>query len=914
MQKKTFTGFIVVLLAFLFMPGIALKAQNTNTTPQLQKKITLHMENAPLKDVLDKIAEKAGLQLLFSETFIPADRIVSVDFNNLPAGEALNKALAQTSTNYKVTGAGQVVLVPMESSPAAQQGQGSTGTIAGLVYDRETENPLAGANIFLENTSYGAATDENGMFFIDKVPPGKYTVTVNYVGYTKQSTNITLEAGDKIKLNFPLQQSLMDLDEIIVTGSRSGAEKRALASPVTVISESELKQMPIENMRDLFEGKVPSGYSLDIGFQNRNRQTIALRGSQAFTSYNNTVKTYIDGVEVADYGYSPLATLDYNDIDRIEILRGPMASTLYGSGASGGIIQIFTKKGRGAKTKINFRGYGSATSAPYVDKTPYGQNYSLNISAGTAERNYKVSLLRSIDDLPYPNNGIKDDKWRLSGGIGLTNGPLTMNIEAGFGSSVYGSVNNPLLLELKEERGWTNAPSSWDKIADRKYTNTNQLASINLRHIIMPNWYQKLTLGYNKTKIKNNSRSPDLIWYFDPDSGWTQVEKYYYLNRSWTKRSINYLTNAKLTFGGDFSADLTGGIEHTVSDVDYLNTNLDVDPEIIRALALDNGLVTNYQDINTGYYGEAVLGYKNQLFLTAGLRLEDNSNYGDEYGLDKNPRAGLSYVFEMGKFQLKPRGAWGQSTKAPLITQKDYQESAYAIFLANPDLGPETQSGYEAGADIYYGDMFSLEITYYDQVVKNGITPINVDNPNTPKREYQYQNINEFFNKGWEFAGKVLLNPFSINFTYSITDSKYGKNQSSTNWKYKEGAKKLYTPESVGSFGIGYSIPAFISGSYKGGFIGLDVTYTGRMLVDNYLRLYDGYYNPDIPRLDRDDPENLKWKDDFFKLRLRANYWVTNYLSIFLDIVNLTDYQKGGYNEITPAIGRVTKFGLDIQL
>ena len=912
MKKRPYIFFVALLLLFI-LSGLSF-AQNPNSLKQLQKRITLHMENVPLNKVLDKIQEQANIQLVFSETFIPADRIVSVDFKDVPAGEALRKVLAQTSTDYKVTGGGQVVLVPSESGAGTNGSNSSSGTIAGLVYDSETDKPLAGANVFLENTSFGSATDEEGMFIINNVPPGKYTVVVNYIGYSQKSTIITLEAGDKVKLNFALQQSLMDLDEIVVTGSRSGKEKRALASPVTIISENDLKLMPIEDMRDLFEGKVPSGYSLDIGFTNRNRQTIALRGSQVFTTYNNTVKTYINGVEVADYGYSPLASLDYNDIEKIEILRGPMASTLYGSGASGGIIQIFTKKGSGGRTKFNFRAYGSATSTPWVDKTPYGQNYSLNLSGGSSERNYKVSLFRSIADLPYPNNGVKDSKWRLNGSIGLTNGPLTMNVEAGFGSSVYGSVNNPLLLKLKEERGWTNAPSSWDKIRDRQYTNTNQLANIQLRHIITSNWYQKLTLGYNKTKIKNNSRSPDLVWYFDPDSGWTQVEKYYYLNRSWTKRSLNYLTNTKLGIGSDITADLTAGIEHTISDVDYLNANLDVNPEVVRALALDNGLVTNYQDINTGYYGEAVFGYKNSLFLTAGLRLEDNSNYGDEYGLDKNPRVGLSYAFEFDNFQIKPRASWGKSTKAPLITQKDYQESAYAIFLANPDLGPETQSGYEGGIDLYYGDIFSFEVTYYDQMVKNGITPINVDNPDTPKREYQYQNINEFFNKGWEIAGKVLLNPFTINFTYSSTDSRYGENQSSANWKYKNGAKKLYTPQSTASLGIGYKVPAFIPGSYKGGFVGLDVMYTGKMLVDNYLRLYDGFYNPDIPRLDPNDPENLKWKDAFYKIRLRLNYWFTNYLSVFVDVVNLTDYQDGAYNEITPAVGRVTKFGLEIQL
>ena len=914
MKKKKMIQTIFFLMLSFCLSASLFAQTNPAVQKQLQNRITLNMENVPLNDALHKIAEKGGFQLLFSETFIPTNRIVSVNFNDVPAAEALQKVLAQTSTDFKVTGAGQIVLVPSEANPAAQQSSAKNGIIAGNVYNSQTDEPLTGANVYLENTSLGAATDEDGMFIINNVPPGNYTVAVNFIGFKKYTSNITLEAGDKAKLNFALQPSLMDLDAIVVTGSQGGREKRALASPVTVVSENDLKLMPIENTNDLFEGKVPGGYNLDIGFASRNRQTIALRGSQAFTTYNNTVKTYIDGVEVADYGFSPLASLDYNDIEKIEILRGPMASTLYGSGASGGVIQIFTKRGSRKGTRIRFKSYATATSTPYLDKTPVGQNYSLNLSSGAPGKDFTIGVSRSKSDLPYPNNGIKDEKWRFNGGANITSGPFIINMKASFGSSVYGSVNNPYKIKLAEERGWTDAPDSWNNISDRQYTNSDQLASMSIRHIILPNWYQNLTLGYNKSTIENNSLSSDLVWVFDPSSGWIQVDKFYYLNRNWTKRTLKWFTNTKQTFGEDFTADITAGLEHTLQSVEYLSSNLDVEPETVSALSLDNGIVTNYDETNTGYFAETVFGYKNQLFLTAGMRLEDNSYYGDEYGLDNNPRLGLSYVYEYGNILAKPRFAWGKSTKAPKVLQKDYRETAWAIFLANPELGPESQSGYEVGADLYYGDIFSFEMTYYDQLVKNGITTVNVDDTTTTKREYQYQNINEFFNKGWEFAGKLLLNPFTVNFTYTINNSKYGDNQSSSNWRYKEGAKKLYTPDNTASLGLSYKIPALIPGSKKGGFVGMDLTYTGKMLVDNILRQYDGYYNPNIDRLSSDDPENLKEKEGYYKLRLRGNYWFTDYLSVFVDIINLTDYQKSGYNEITPSLGRVTKIGLDIQL
>ncbi len=912
-KKKIIRTALFIFLSILL--NIPLQAQSSSgVQKQLQNRITLQMENVPLKEALHKIAEKGGFKLLFSETFIPTNRIVSVNFNDVPAENALHKILAQTSTEFKVTGGGQIVLVPSVADPVSQQGAASTGTIAGSVYDSQTDEPLVGANVYLENTSFGAATDKDGMFIINNVPPGKYTVVATFVGYSKHTDSITLEAGDKAKLNFALQPSLMDLDAIVVTGSQGGREKRELANPVTVVSENDLKLMPIESMNDLFEGRVPGGYTLDIGFASRNRQTIALRGSQAFTTYNNTVKTYIDGVEVADYGYSPLASLDYNDIEKIEILRGPMASTLYGSGASGGVIQIFTKGGSRRGSRIRFKSYATATSTPYVDKTPLGRYFSLNLSSGSPGKDFTIGVSREINDLPYPNNGVKDGKWRFSGGANITSGSFIINMKASFGSSIYGSVNNPYLLKLAKERGWTNTPDSWNKISDRQYTNADQLASMSIRHIISPSWYQNLTLGYNKSTIENNSRSSDLVWVYDPTAGWTQVEKYYYLNRNWTKRTIKWFTNSKQTFAENFSADMTAGFEHTLQNTEYLNTNLDVNPEKLRAHSLDNGIISNYDNINTGYFAETVLGYRNRLFLTTGIRLEDNSYYGPKYGLDKDPRVGLSYVYEFGKIMAKPRVAWGKSTKAPSVTQKDYHETAWAIFLANPKLGPETQSGYEAGADLYFSDIFSFEMTYYDQLVKNGITVVSVDDTSTTKKEYQYQNINEFFNKGWEFAGKLLLNPFTVNFTLSINNSTYGDNQSSSNWRYKKGNKKLYTPENTASVGIAYKIPALIPGSKKGGYVGMDLNYTGKMLVNNVLRQYDGYYNPNIDRLAPDDPKNLKEKDGFYKIRLRGNYWFTDYLSVFVDVINLTNYQKAGYNETVPSLGRITKIGLNIQL
>ncbi len=912
-KKKIIPSIFFLILCFLLSASL-LAQSNPNVPKQLQNHITLQLENVPLNDVLTKIAEKGNFQLLYSETFIPTNRIVSVNFNDIPAADALQEVLAQTSTDYNVTGAGQIVLVPSEAKPAPQQETPKTGTIAGNISNSQTGEVLTGANVVLEGTTLGASTDEDGMYYIDNLAPGDYTVTVIYVGFGNQSQNIKVNAAEKVIVNFALQPSLMDLDAIVVTGSVSDRQKRAIANPITTISAMELKQMPIANIGDLFEGKVPGGYQLDFYFEDRITQRVALRGNQNQVPSRNEVKTYIDGVEVADYRNSPVATIDPNDIEKIDILRGPMASTLYGSGASGGVIQIFTKKGRSSGgTKIRFKNYLTATSTPYLDKTPIGQHYFLNLCGGIMGGGFNLGITRSIEESPFPNNGIKDEKWRLNGGANIITGPLHMDLKLSFGTNQYGSTLNPKNSILAKERGWENMFESWKQLKDNRRTTTSQLSSLNVRHVIMHNWYHNLTLGYNRSSYMMESLSPSLTWVYDPDSGWGQVEKYQYSNQAWNKISAKWFTNTKQTFGL-FTADMTAGIDYTIQDVDAASTKTEIKPVDMAGSSTDNGAFSNYGYTNCGYFGETVVGFRNRLFFTLGLRVEDNSYYGDEYGLDKSPRVGISYVHEFGKFLVKPRVSWGSSTRAPKVGEKTYQDKPYWTIIANPDLGPESQTGYEVGADIYYGDMLSFEVTYYDQFFKNGITKFLVSDPNDDWSVYQYQNLDEFFNKGWEFAGKLLLNPFTVNFTYTINDSKYGENTLSDSWMYKKGAKKLYTPYQTGYLGLAYQIPALYSGSSKGGFVGLGLTYRGKMLAVNQLRQYDGIFNPDIDRITPADKEYITEMEGFFKLRFRANYWITDYLSLFMDVNNLTDYQKSSISELVPTLGRVSKVGLDIQL
>ena len=112
--------------------------------------------------------------------------------------------------------------------------------------------PLAGANVILKNTVLGTATDDRGYYIIRKIPVGKpYQLTVMYIGHRMVTRDIQLQEGEEFTADFVMEQTLIDLDEIIVSASFSERKKRAQASPVTVISEDELRRLPVRSVDEI---------------------------------------------------------------------------------------------------------------------------------------------------------------------------------------------------------------------------------------------------------------------------------------------------------------------------------------------------------------------------------------------------------------------------------------------------------------------------------------------------------------------------------------------------------------------------------------------------------------------------------------------------------------------------------------
>jgi len=248
-----------------------------------------------------------------------------------------------------------LLLIGMTTFLVAQQ-----GSVSGRVTDADTGDPLVGANVLVVGTNLGAATDVNGEYSISRVPAGAQRLNANYIGYGSKSMNVDVPADGNASTDFGLSIAALNLNEVIVTGAGTAVEKSKVGNSVGVVNMEALEDAPITNFSDILQGREKGVVMLPNGGLNGEGASIRIRGSSTLSQSNEPV-VYIDGVRVDNSasGVGPGGTpsrldeINPDAIERIEILKGAAAASLYGTQAANGIIQIFTKQGAISKPEFS---------------------------------------------------------------------------------------------------------------------------------------------------------------------------------------------------------------------------------------------------------------------------------------------------------------------------------------------------------------------------------------------------------------------------------------------------------------------------------------------------------------------------------------------------------------------------------
>jgi TonB-linked SusC/RagA family outer membrane protein len=236
----------------------------------------------------------------------------------------------------------------------------------GNVLDVKTNSPLQGATVQIKGTSYRATTDKGGAFKINagqtKLP---FVYIITYVGF--QPKELTINNGGAISVS--LEESASQLTEVVVSSGYVSQSKKDFTGSASQVKSSQLKNQPAQSFDQLLGGQA-AGVSI-VQPSNSLNNTPALR-VRGINSVNSGIYplVIVDGVTVftgsvgGAIGNNPLADINPNDIETIDVLKDASATAIYGSRAANGVLVITTKKGKRGKTKVTYDGWASVSS-PY---------------------------------------------------------------------------------------------------------------------------------------------------------------------------------------------------------------------------------------------------------------------------------------------------------------------------------------------------------------------------------------------------------------------------------------------------------------------------------------------------------------------------------------------------------------------
>ncbi|MCX5766805.1 MAG: SusC/RagA family TonB-linked outer membrane protein [Gemmatimonadetes bacterium] len=276
----------------------------------------------------------------------------------------------------RIAGTVSRALLALGFCASAAAAQGSV-----TVTVREGTRPIEQAQVAVVGTNLGALTGADGKATLKSVPTGTQTLRVLRVGYGEQKQTITVTAGQTLAVDVVLSAVAVNLTPVVTTAT--GETRRVeIGNAVASIDVAKLKEnSPITNMNDLLNSRTP-GVLVTPSTQTGSGSRIRIRGTSSLSLTNDPIYV-IDGVRMTGGSQTSLFTGDAQagrtgdinpeDIENIEIVKGPSAATLYGTDAANGVVVITTKKGRAGSAKWStFVEDGSL-----VDRNPYPWNYTI---------------------------------------------------------------------------------------------------------------------------------------------------------------------------------------------------------------------------------------------------------------------------------------------------------------------------------------------------------------------------------------------------------------------------------------------------------------------------------------------------------------------------------------------------------
>ncbi|MGH7470682.1 MAG: SusC/RagA family TonB-linked outer membrane protein [Longimicrobiales bacterium] len=598
------------------------------------------------------------------------------------------------------------------STPFAVSGQNTT--VTGTVRS-ETQAAVRGAFVQIPSLNLSTVTNDNGIYSI-VIPAaratGTVTMTISSIGFKPVEFQVALRAG-RVAQDAIMAEQAIPLNDLVVTGTAGRQERRAQAAVVATISAPKVAEFaPIQSVENLLQARTPGVMVRNTSGSTGTASTIRIRG-QASIELGNDPLVFIDGIRadggrrelgVSTQDGSALNDVKIEDIESIEIVKGPAAATLYGADANAGVINIITKRGRQGS------GFTQSVTVAYGEADPNfspPNNYQ-TCTAGLSATTFPACVGQPVGTVLGPDNPLLREKsfrdavgrsfgYSLRGGgerygvflsLGLDNeaGTLPNNefghtsgrasfdffaseklrLELGFAmirtatqlpnndNDIYGYLGGGLLGDPRTlgaaKDGWYGNNRQTTALSSLENTDRTMRVQPRVAVNYQPfSWFNnRFTAGADVQRGRrwNFRAKNDEGWFDNVLQNTGQIGEIRNVDDRYT---FDYLGNLTRSFNDDLRADLSFGSQAIIRLTDQANAtgqglvNNKVRTVNSAARVLTGGQ-TNTQTRQIGFFAQTQISFREKLFLQLGGRVDQGSSFGAQSKPFYSPKVGVSYV------------------------------------------------------------------------------------------------------------------------------------------------------------------------------------------------------------------------------------------------------------------------------
>lgn len=442
-MKKSFTAKLWKVMKICAVQGIiaitlcGVTLAHTNYAQLLDTEVSISITDLPFEKALHEIEAIAKVKFAYSISQLQDEPNVSLKIDKRTLREALDELLAPRKISYKVHEKEAAITLKKANGEGSKERssvhEGTNGNIVhraliqitGTVTEASTQTPMAGVNVLVKGTLNGTTTDATGKYSLGA--EDNDILVFSFIGYGA----VEIMVSGRSVIDVSMMEDVQSLNEVVVNAGYWEVKDQERTGNISRVTSEEIQKQPVNNPLQALQGRMPGVYVQQSTGVPGGGFNIQIRGRNSLRDEGNDPLYIIDGVPFTSTSLTsvgrtivgignPLAAINPNDIESIEVLKDADATAVYGSRGANGVVLITTKKGKSGRTKVDFTflsGVGRIASKMDLLNTP---QYVEMRKEAFKNDNRLMTTLRAPDILVWDTTRYTDWQKELIGGTANT--------------------------------------------------------------------------------------------------------------------------------------------------------------------------------------------------------------------------------------------------------------------------------------------------------------------------------------------------------------------------------------------------------------------------------------------------------------------------------------------------------------